>query len=330
MKKVKFFLIGLMVAQFAFYSCDKKDDEPQGINPPSPAAWEALKESALEDFIQRSTIDINLNSIQFESEKGVILSIATGCLQFEDGSPIDQNGQLELEYIEIFDRSTMLLANKPTMGHNGDGNKKLLETGGAFYVSVTQGGKKVVSGCTAFIYLSVPAALTTDVADPPMTLWNGVIDDNGDLTWEENNRTDLDIQGGVGLEGDMYYATFENFGWTNIDRFFDFEGETTVIRVAPPTGFDYKNSAIYVSIDGEGENLLAQLDTFKDGYFSEHYGYLPVGLNIHLIFVSENNGQWLYAIKGIKIEKDKTYSFTNEDLKTGTKAQLTAAIKAIQ
>jgi len=330
MKSVKFFLIGLMVAQFAFYSCNKKDDDTLGLNPPSPAAWEAFRESALEGFTQRATLDISSGVVSFQSEKGVALTIYTSCLAFEDGSAIDQDGQVELEYVEIFDRSTMLLTNKPTMGHNGDGNKRLLETGGAFYVNVTQGGKKVVSTCYTFMNLTVPKALTTD---SPMTLWNGAIDENGNLTWVEegnNDNWDVDKPGGVENWDLDYYATFGNFGWTNIDRFWDFEGETTIIRVAPPTGFNYKNSAIYVSVDGEGENLLAQLDTFKDGYFSEHYGYLPVGLNIHLIFVSEENGQWLYAIKGVKIEKDKAYSFTNEDLKTGTKAQLTAAIKAIQ
>ena len=333
MKTVKFFLIGLVITSFAFYSCSN-ENHSRVVNPPSVAAWNNLKASAFEKFVQRDTIGINYSSINFVSEKGVSLTISTYCLEFEDGTPIDQNGQIELEYVEIFDKGSMAITNKPTMGHNGDGNKRLLETGGEFYVNATQDGKKLVATCNyPFMHLVVPVALTTDA--PDMSLWSGVIDSDGNLTWveEDNNAGGTAGQGEGGVRGDgvNYYVNFGNFGWTNIDRFYSFDGEKTTILVTPPAGYNHKNSAVYVSVDGEGMNQLAQLDMFtEEGCFSEHYGYLPIGLDIHLIFVSENNGQWVYGIKGVKIEKDKIYKFTDGDLITGTEAQLIAAINAIQ
>ena len=328
MKTLRIFLIGLVITLFAFYGC-KKEDPLRTVNPPLPTAWKNLKESTMEKFIQRKTINIDNYSVIFNSKKGVVLTIYTYCLEFEDGTPINQNGQIELEYIEIFDKSSMLLTNKPTMGHSGDGNKRLLETGGAFYINATQGGKKIVSPCNNFMALVVPKALTVDV--PDMSLWYGVIDEDENLTWVEENEESIDRKNGVFGEGSSYYVNFGNFGWTNIDRFVNFDGKKTIILVTPPEGFNHKNSAVYVSVDGEGLNLLAQLDVFtKEGCFSEHYGYLPVGLDIHLIFVSENDGQWLYGIKGVKIEDGKIYAFTDDDLKTGTEAQLVAAINAIQ
>ena len=330
MKTVKSFLVGLVIASLALYSCgeDKFLEEPRIVVPPSSAAWDNLRESVMEKFTQRDTMDIDSYSVRFTSKKGVRLTIYTHCLTFEDGTSIDQNGQIELEYVEIFDKSSMVLTNKPTMGHNGDGNKRLLETGGEFYVNVTQGGKKVVATCSGFMNLIVPKSLTTDADD--MTLWNGVIDENGNLTWIEEDEEDQK-RDGVWGEGASYFVNFGNFGWTNIDRFINFEGKKTVLLVTPPAGFNHENSAVYVSVDGEGQNLLAQLDVFtEEGHFSEHYGYLPVGLDIHLIFVSESNGRWLYGIKGVKIEEDKIYRFTDDDLTTGTEAALVADINAIQ
>ena len=327
MKTVKFFLIGLVTILFTAYGCDS-DTWVRTISPPTPAEWEDFKSSVLENFVQRETIDINSYMVEFMSNKGVKLTIYTNCLTFEDGSAIDQNGQIELEFIEIFDRSTMLLTNKPTMGHSGDGNKQLLETGGEFFVDIKQDGKKMIATCSIFMNLLVPKGLTTDESD--MSLWSGVIDEDGNLTWvEENNRGDQE-GGGVGGEGASYFVYFGKFGWTNIDRFISFIGEKFPILVAPPHGFDHKNCAIYVSVDGEGLNLLAQLDVFTlEGFFSEHYGSLPIGLDIHLIFVSEKDGKWLYGIKGVKVEKDKTFSFTDDDLKTGTEAELVTAVNAL-
>ena len=333
MKTVKFFLIGFVAILFIsqIQSCDNGPIAGT-VYSPSSTEWEDLRAAALEKFIQRKTIDINSYVVNFMSAKGVELNIYTYCLEFEDGTPIDQTGKVDLEYIEIFDKGSMLVTNKPTMGHSGDGRKQLIETGGEFYVNVTQGGKKVVSTCPSFMNLLVPKALTTD--EPDMSLWSGEIDENGNLTWVEENKEnggDLNQErGGVFGEGANYYVYFGKFGWTNIDRFINFLGEKTPILVAPPFGFNHKNCAVYVSVDGEGQNLLAQLDVFTEkGYFSEHYGNLPIGLDIHLIFVSVQNGKWLFAVKGVKVEKDKVFSFKADELKTGTEAELTAVVSAL-
>jgi len=332
-----------MIAPLAFYSCD--DENTTKITPPSSAAWDALREAAMDGLIQRATLNITSSLATFESAKGATLSIETFGLCFEDGEPIDQDGTLDLEFVEIYDKATMLLTNKPSMGHNGDGNKRLLETGGMFYVNVTQGGKKVTVNGSDFMSLTVPVALTntTDVAND-MTLWSGVIGDDGNLTWVQvvdmSGTEGIDVPigdpSGIGVPVDWiddssvnYIVVFGNFGWSNIDRFLYLEGEKTGIKVAPPVGFDNKNSAVYISFDGEGDNQLSQVYLFEEGHFYEIYEYFPVGLNVHLIFVSEDNGKWLYATKGVEIAKETIYSFTLEDLKTANEAQLIAAIKAL-
>jgi hypothetical protein len=64
--------------------------------------------------------------------------------------------------------------------------------------------------------------------------------------------------------------------------------------------------------------------------FSEHYGQIPVGLACHIIFATEDNGNWRYAIKGVTTTANTTYTFTQAETTVGTEAQLVAAINAIQ
>lgn len=93
----------------------------------------------------------------------------------------------------------------------------------------------------------VPAALT-DGPDNAMTLWTGVVDDRGELAWKEAKGADG--KGGVQGEGNNYYVTFGNFGWTNVDRFYSDPRPKTSILVDVPEGYDNTNSTVYLSYDG--------------------------------------------------------------------------------
>ena len=181
--------------------------------------------------------------------------------------------------------------------------------------------------------LIVPTALT-DGLDNAMTLWNGIIDEKGELAWKENKPNADGTgggKGGVQGEGTNYYVTFGNFGWTNVDRFYSDPRPKTTLLVAAPTGYNNNNSAVYLSYDGEGNNALAKLDTYTPaGLFSEHYGQIPIGLKCHVIFATESNGQWRYAIKAVTVAANDVYTFTLAETTVGTEAQLVAAINAIQ
>lgn len=73
------------------------------------------------------------------------------------------------------------------------------------------------------------------------------------------------------------------------------------------------------------------MDTFDDTLqlFSEHYGQIPIGLECHVIFVTEDNGVWRYAIKPVTIVDNGTIVFTLSETTTGTEAALTALINGL-
>lgn len=323
--------IGLLfLLVITLISCDNGDDNNTDnlILPPTAAAFKSIREKGVSANKQKFTITAGTGVVTITSAKGVKLNINGDCLT-KNGVAV--TGAVEIEYIELFDKGTMLITNKPTMGVMPDGKKNLLISGGEFFIKATQGGVELKTSCS--MNLIVPTALT-DGLDNAMTLWNGTIDDNGELAWRENKPNADGTgggKGGVQGEGANYYVTFGNFGWTNVDRFYSDPRPKTTLLVAAPTGYDNNNSAVYLSYDGEGTNALAKLDTYTPaGLFSEHYGQIPIGLKCHVIFVTESNGQWRYAIKAVTVAANDVYTFTLAETIVGTEAQLIAAINAIQ
>lgn len=321
--------IGLLfLLVITFSSCDNGDDNNDNlVLPPSEAAFKSISTKGVKRITQNFTITAGTGVVTITSAKGVKLNINGDCLT-KNGVAV--TGAVDIEYIELFDKGTMLVTNKPTMGVMPDGKKNLLISGGEFFIKATQGGVELKTSCS--MNMIVPAALT-DGVDNAMTLWTGKIDEKGELAWEQPkpNADGTGGKGGVQGEGTNYYVTFGNFGWTNVDRFYSDPRPKTTLLVAAPTGYDNNNSAVYLSYDGEGTNALAKLDTYTPaGLFSEHYGQIPIGLKCHVIFATESNGQWRYAIKAVTVAANDVYTFTLAETTVGTEAQLIAAINAIQ
>ena len=322
--KTNFKKIGLLIiAMTTFASCDNSDGEDIKISPPTSEAFKSISEKGVKRNTQNFTMTAGNGVVTLTSAKGVKLYINGDCLT-KNGNPV--TGQVDIEYIELFDKGNMLVTNKPTMGITADGKKNLLISGGEFFIKATQGGVELQTSCS--MNMIVPTALTNGF-DNLMTLWTGVIDEDGDLAWKDARGADG--KGGVQGEGNNYYVTFGNFGWTNVDRFYSDPRPKTTLLVDVPDGYNNTNSAVYLSYDGEGTNALAKLDTFTaEGLFSEHYGQIPIGLACHIIFATEDNGNWRYAIKGVTISANAVYEFNLAETTVGTEAQLVAAINAIQ
>lgn len=310
---------------------ENNPENPNNPNPevpevPTAAEFNALQETALENIKQEFTFDASQSMITLTSEKGVQITLYPSCLT-KNGNPI--TGDVELEYIEVFNRGNMLTANKPTMGLMPNGDKGLLISGGEFYVNATQDGVQLEMSCG--MQLMVPATLTGG-QDNGMTLWFGQEDENGDLVWDEVNNENPQGQqeAGVGADGGSYYCYFNHFGWTNIDKFYNDPRPKTTIYVDVPEGYDNTNSAVFVAYVGE-ENGLALLDVYDEDteLFSEHYGLIPIGLECYVIFASEQDGEWIYAIKAVTIVADQIIVIEDADLDSITEAELIALIDAL-
>lgn len=311
-----------------FVSCEKSDDNDcNGDCDPRPSAMEftSIREDALNNVTQNFQLNTANGQTTFTSSNGVEIDINPSCITL-NGNAV--TGTIDIKYIELFDGGKMLVTDKTTMGMTNTGAMSMLISGGEFYINATKNGQQLAINCA--MDLRIPASLTEPQND--MLLWDGIIDADGNIDWRE--QADPAGQGGVFLEqganGGTYYAFFNSFGWTNVDKFYNFTGPKTQILATVPSGYNYGNSAVYLHYDGEG-NALAKLDTYDagTGQFSEHYGQVPIGLACHIIFATEENGQWRYAIKAVTITANAVYSFTFGETAVGTEAQLVAAINAL-
>ncbi|WP_452600036.1 hypothetical protein [Pontimicrobium sp. MEBiC01747] len=315
-------IFGILFLSILFTSCQTSDDSDIITSNPVPSAqdFSNIRQQALENQTQNFQFDGSDGNITLTSTKGVQININTNCLTL-NGNPV--TGTIDLEYVELFEKGNMLSTNKPTMGTLPNGDKAMLLSGGEFFLEATQNGAAIDINCN--MQLVVPSSLTGG-ADPAMTLWNGTIDAEDNLTWDEVE--DVTGQGGVFVEGGEYYAFLETFGWTNIDRFYNDPRPKTLIQAQAPDGYNYTNSAIYLSYDGE-DSGLASLDTYEAGLFSEHYGQIPIGLECHVIFATEDDGIWRYAIKAVTIEANDIITFTLGETTLATEAEFIDIINAL-
>ena len=318
----------LFLAVFALTSCEKNDDRDPIDAAPTTSEFSALRQEAMDNITQHFILTAEEGQTTFTSDKGVLITIDGSCLTL-DGNPV--TGEVAIEYAEVFDAGTMLVTDKTTMGALPGGGMGLIISGGEFYINATQNGQQLGMGCN--LNLKIPANLTGGI-DNDMTLWAGVIDEDGNLEWKERENNpgtgDAGVFGDGQGEAAAYYAFFNAFGWTNVDRFYSDPRPKTTILADVPDGYTFGNSAIYLHYDGAG-SALAKLDSYDavNELFTEHYGQIPIGLECHVIFATEEDGQWRYAIKGVTVQADDVYTFTSAETILGSEEDLVAAINAL-
>ena len=324
-KKLKNILGTLLMSALILTSCSKNDDGDIVILiPPTAEEFNDLKNAALDNLTQSFQINADDGYVTVTSEKGVELSINGACLTL-NGDAV--TGTVDIEFVELFDKGSMLVTNKPTMGTLPNGDKALLISGGEFFVNATQNGADLETTCG--FQMTIPANLTGGV-DNDMILWEGRIDQDGNLAWDEVDNGAAGQDAGVFGEGDQYYGFFQSFGWSNVDRFYNDPRPKTTILVGVPEGYNNTNSSVFISYDGEDAGL-ANLDTYdtNTGLFSEHYGQIPIGLECHIIFATEDGDNWKYAIKAVTITENGVITFSNDETAIATEAQLTTIINGL-
>ncbi len=340
MKKINFLSFLAILTLFVGCKKDGEDVASTGnVAAPNATNFQNLRKAALEELTKTNEFTVDgTGDIEFTSEKGVKVSIPEYCLTI-NGQTV--SGTVKVEFVELFDTAELLTTNIATMGRDlTDGNVKFLVTGGAFYVNVTQNGKAVDEISYCAYKLEVPAKLTGGV-DQDMILWYGNFDENGNLIWDEasaeiNPEFPIDPETGepigepyvpIYIEDEKYITFVHKFGWTNIDKLYK-DRETTMASVKVPDEYNGTNSMVYYTYKDLFGLQKDWLSYDKDT--KSYKPYLIVGLDVHIIFASESNGKWAYAIKSVTVTKDLQVEFLKSELKEATQAELEAEINKLR
>jgi hypothetical protein len=318
--KTNKYTLALMVglALSGLTACD--DNDKPATPKPDGDALAAFVEANIEEQSQSFTLDAEAGG-QIKGSQGTTIKFQANAFLTQAGTPV--TGTVDIELVEIYNRSSMLLTHKPTVGRNGDDKLAMLISGGEFYVNATQGGNqlKPASG-----YLIIAPTNNTGGPDLDMNIFTGVEECEADLckiVWEEEKERGIEIgefqdAGGV---TSAYWAFQSQFCWTNIDKWYSDPRPKTTIFVDVPDGFDNTNCAVFIVYDGE-PTALGRFDQYDEetGMFTEHYGLIPIGLEAHIVLVSIIDDEIHYAIQSTTIVEnhieviDEVHSITEAEL----------------
>lgn len=324
--KSSVFLFGvLLVAGGCFGSDPQPMPEPEPEPTPDGVALESRFRENRAASVQTFSIDAAAGGTVVGSG-GTQITFGPGALGL-DGQPVE--GSIDIELVEVYDRANMVLGNRSTSGVRADGTVEALKSAGQFFVNASQAGAELeVLGLVMVESRPVdPAAVDVD-----MRLFEAGAELNDTDNWQAA-EDGADGQNRVGLregpDGFVRYSySISGFGWTNLDRWYNFPGELTELFVQVPEGYDGDNCALFLTYDGE-PTALASMDVYDDelGMFTEHYGRIPVGQQVHFILVTEIDGQLHYTIQGATIGADHVEVMAEPT--QGTQADLEAAIAAL-
>ena len=305
LNNLKIFVI--LVITIAFLpSCNKDEYEVIGVDVPTPQALQSLFDQSL--ATKSKVITFNASSIlTYISPNGVRLTLNGSCLR-KNGTAV--TGEVKVKFIELFDKGNMLATNKPTLGTTS-GNLELLYSGGEFFIEAYQEDVLLTLSCP--FSLEIPTSLTGGT-QTGMLPFAGTINAAGELSWEQ--ATTYELITNTQSATPVYAALIPSFGWFNCDKFANTTGPKTTITANVPAGYG-ASSAIFLSVK-----------TFPNA-LGKSYGKFPVGLDCYLIFITEKDGKFRYAVKPQVLTDNHSVTFDLAETTTGTAEELTTAINAL-
>jgi hypothetical protein len=296
-----------------FVSCDKNDGDILEPQPDGEALTELFQNNRA-DALQEFTLDAATGGI-ITGSQGTQVTFEPNSFGI-NGSPV--SGNVTIQLIEIYDKASMVLKNRSTLGEKANGDKEALKSAGQFFINATQGSNElellemaeVTSKPVDFSDLDGGMKIFRTTCEPLDNDCDGINADGDWIEADEDNdgeQDDAKIRDGQGADGEFatYNYDIGDFGWTNLDRWYNFTGAKTEIFIDVPNEFNQDNCAVYLSYDGE-PTALARMDVYNTELemFTEHYGLIPVGLDVHIIMVAEIDGELHYAIQGTTIVED--------------------------
>jgi hypothetical protein len=300
-------VVGISLLVFVASCNPKEDTQPQ----PDGAALNQRFDDNKANAVQEFTIDASAGGV-ITGTQGTKVTFQPNSFGI-NGVPV--TGNVTVKLIEIYDKASMLLKDKSTLGMHANGDKEALKSAGEFFINAEQDTNNL-----ELLEMASVESRPVDFADLDggMQVFRGDDATNGD--WVEadedgdGEKDNAQIRDGGGVNGQ--YATYNydigDFGWTNLDRWYSFTGPKTQLYIDVPDGFDQNNCAVYLSYDGE-PTALARMDIWDTSLqmFTEHYGMIPIGQQVHIIMVTEIAGQLNYAIQGTTIVDNHIEVFTS-------------------
>ncbi len=310
-------VIYILLSAILLISCNN-DDDSSNSNVPTASQFNDLINNSRTAKTQTQSFNLSTGDvINYTSPKGTKIRIEQNCLR-KNGNAV--TGSVTLKFLEVYDTADMALTGVTTMGYNINNQLQILKSGGAFEVAVYQ--DQVLLDVVCNYTLDVPYNLTGGF-DSEMLQWNGSLSQDNQVEWTLN--ADATIDRGLAAS---YMMILSDFGWFNIDRFYNDSRPLTAVSIKVPQIYHAENSNMYFTLD-EVPNSLGNMSTFTGSTNSFNINQLPIGATIHFIFITPHNGAYIMAIKSGTISSGANFQIQDSDLQNATESQLISHINSI-
>jgi len=311
MKKTSFkiSMMAIIIATLFSTSCKKeKTNEIDGNNDPKTtysSVYEFIKSLAPE--MQKFTINATTGGT-IKGTAGTNINFTAGSLM-KSGVPVTGNVEITLQ--EIRTKRDMMSTGVFTGSFDG----QILESDGMFFIDARQDGVQLEIDPNNPMEVEMPAV--DNLPDSTMILFIGVADsiNRDNVAWKPNKVP-------VGNSQNAYVFKWYNFGFCNIDRYYD-PNCSGDLEITIPSNYDPNKTSIMIIF----EDVHAEAATYKlsSGKFATLY-CLPLNRKIKLLCVSIIDEKLYFSLTDETTEA--TMRYTIPEGKLTSEVALDAILKS--
>lgn len=322
MKSMLKFIALILTMAFILSSCKKEEEKEPSIppSPPSPSPTSSIGSffsNNVTSATQSFTIDASSGGYIQGAEGATVYFFANSFVD-QSGAPV--TGNVDIEFIEVYDQASMVLLNKTTTAGG-----QLLVSGGEFKITVTQNSNALELAPGAQYWGRIP----TQNPDNQMGIFYADENSDGDLDWVPADSIGLPDSLNIGQDSLQNGYTYDFYGselgWINCDYFYNDPSPKTTLEVVTASPHDNSNTVVY--IHASTFNSVAPLNwESPDGGFKSYANSLPIGLVTTIIVISEIDGQYYSAFIPTTITSNQV---ENVSLSATTLTDITNEVNAL-
>lgn len=275
MKNIKTFSILILILIISIIACQKSDTPMNGVPQPTINSTYKFFSNQMAKAIQSNTVDVSTSPV-LPGNQGSMIQINSN--SFIDAYGNQVTGNVDIELIEAFDNSDMLMLNLPTVTNNGE----LLNSGGVVWMNATQNGEQLQLSNSLTATIPVNNTITN------AALFFGETNTAGDFVWTQDTSN---------VTGDTanWQVSISNLNWVNIDVLAfppGTEMATEVSVVLPNNIYDGTNTTVFMYFDNI--NSCLALNCSSPGKFSLSVP-IAVGESVKFGAMANIDNQWSFG-----------------------------------
>ena len=317
MMKNKYALLVMLIATGAIWACNKEDTDDDPATPPATVPNNTVFDGLIAANIADETQSFAANNEwggQIVAAHGTELNFYPGAFVHEDGTAV--TGQVVISVVEVLTIGKMIRLNKQTVG-NDNGTYRLLRSGGAVNITVTQAGE-TLEVTPGGLQVNVP----TIIGDASMALFSGAEGTDGRMIWNPAPAPVTVVPAYV----DLFYAfSPDSLNWINCDYFYSYP-DLTHITATIPDGQSTDSTTLWLAFPTQ--NMVVQMPHISGQNYADppSYSGVPVGYPAVVVGLRQSSGGYYSSFTNVTISANMNIPIT---FSPTTLAQFEAAVDGI-